>query len=505
MAILNCVAIKLSNRKAQALGDAWLDPLGELHQADGGHICWAATEFLDWGTEYSDLLYKSDEASDEDFYDKVYTEMYRQGWVRLIRFSKGYVIDTNRSRSGPDGLNRTQRAALERLGIERDQIIQTDTGKIVYEPPKEEGNRLAYQAPVIYVGVVDSYGAVAAIKGSNKTFHTELGGIRGDAWRYVVGTDEIIWWYLPPEDSKHAVENYLSKKGFDVSRHRLIFPTEKSQGFPEDHTGDDAAEWLAHSGKKPTSKQKEWMNKVGPYYSSRAAISGEAWWMDKSGKLIGLGTGGDDGQGDHQEWAASRNTSMDELLAKGYLRVRSDVNPSDIYFQGNPNAKQLKQLKDLAIERRQNLVDDTGRVFHKRTAQALPSLSLGGQNLKVKHLATQKEQAQGFQGYKEIPKWEAFLFPNCGEHHFICITLELHSSWFPWTLETGWLVRKFVILKPRENLWPKGRVDISLNSTLSMTNGLRSARSLGRSGRVNRLILQSPNSVGWTLIVNYIL
>ncbi len=68
----------------------------------------------------------------------------------------------------------------------------------------------------MWVGIVDSYGAVHAqqLSFEDWSHHNVLfPTIRGDRWRFDCGDDEIIWTNEPTNDSVISVENFLLKKG----------------------------------------------------------------------------------------------------------------------------------------------------------------------------------------------------------------------------------------------------------------------------------------------------
>lgn len=52
-----------------------------------------------------------------------------------------------------------------------------------------------------------------------------------------------------------------------------------------------------------------------------------------------------------------------------------------------------------------------------------PEIQLGPHRIKVVTLSTRAEQAQGFQGYREIPQNYGLLFPGCGTQHFHMFTV----------------------------------------------------------------------------------
>lgn len=70
-----------------------------------------------------------------------------------------------------------------------------------------------------YIGAVDSYGNVNAQKWDMAKSHEEL-GIKGkERWHYNSGYNEVQWWEEPSAEARHAVENFLEKKGQVVDSH----------------------------------------------------------------------------------------------------------------------------------------------------------------------------------------------------------------------------------------------------------------------------------------------
>lgn len=137
--------------------------------------------------------------------------------------------------------------------------------------------------------------------------------------------------------------------------------------------------------------------------------------------------------------------SVYELAFKmGWVRIvmRGD---GSMAYDGRPTAKQLKEIKDWALENGSDLynpqgskiqekpfrregqeenvagvIDTNGKFYEsERKAQAhFDSIRLGDKDLKIVNLSTPKEQSKGFQFHTEIPKDYGLYFPNCGSHHF---------------------------------------------------------------------------------------
>lgn len=89
----------------------------------------------------------------------------------------------------------------------------------------------------IHIGVVDSNGAVRAkrvgyfkgVNGGETPTHSALRLSGAARWRYPEGSNTVFWWEGTYPEEKHAVENYLAKRGFTGLRHR-----EMLDGTPED-------------------------------------------------------------------------------------------------------------------------------------------------------------------------------------------------------------------------------------------------------------------------------
>ena len=112
------------------IGDSWLSPTGKLIRVEGkgGHVGWALDNVV------PELASESREADNDQNADMIYRAMEKRGYLRLTRNGLPLSVDTFRlSRSHP--FTRSQVAALERIGIENELPIQTDTFKPIYTPP----------------------------------------------------------------------------------------------------------------------------------------------------------------------------------------------------------------------------------------------------------------------------------------------------------------------------------------------------------------------------------
>lgn len=71
---------------------------------------------------------------------------------------------------------------------------------------------------------------------------------------------------------------------------------------------------------------------------------GRGYFVDPSGKLYDIGAGKT-----HEEWASERNSTVQELIDKGWTRIRNFHSPSMNYIQGDSDStNNIWYLVDLA-------------------------------------------------------------------------------------------------------------------------------------------------------------